>query len=147
MPSPKVQLNCVGFPVNELASNETGWPAAGDVGLKVKWAFRFGPPGLEMSTDRKPVAVPQAEFIAVTFFSPALLQVIWTVLPVALPEMNPPDGFQLQPDGLGVQIAALAVNVSWSPGAPVFGPPTKMVGAGLPLEFHWWMSSSDSAAR
>src|ERR1700759_1792298 len=100
-----------------------------------------------MATERSPEAAPQAEFIAVTVCSPPLSQEIWTVLPVRLLVKVPPDAVQLQPEGFGVQTAASAVKVRACPGCPKVGPPMKMLGDGLPVEFHLWMSRIDSAER
>src|SRR5579864_7435063 len=96
VPSPKVQLYCVGLPAEALASKATAWPGAGAGGLKVKLAVRPGPPLPAMSTYCRPVAVPQAEFMAVTSCSPAAGQETWIVLLAALPEIVPPEVVQLQ---------------------------------------------------
>src|SRR5260370_4708951 len=110
VPSPKLQLYCVGLPVDAVASKVTGWPGWGEPGLTPKCAIRPGPPPPEMRTDRRPVAAPQEEFVAVTLFWPTLAHETCMLLPVVPPEMLPPEVFQLQPDGLGLQIWASAVK-------------------------------------
>ena len=60
-------------------------PGCGEEGLTVKLATRFEPPPLEIWTDRRPIAEPQEEFVAVTSFVPGVVQATWIELPFVPP--------------------------------------------------------------
>src|SRR6476660_3475606 len=110
LPSPKLQprLAPAGTLVEELESKLTTSPAFGAPGEKVNFACRTPPLTALRLILAPPEAPEQPLLVADRFFRPSVDHYTEMLLPVELPVMVPPSGFQLQPVAPGVQLVAEA---------------------------------------